>query len=284
MTFPCPSDAERRQLVTDALTPLAACGGYDELLAFADRVFHAALTPNELLHDDVDNPPTHHTIVLGHMMEIAKGCLDRGEFDWNQVKQAAAISLLHDICPVARITQEAIDAAPEADRPALLKERKDSVAVHMREGAKMARATLDRLDFPTAVFSADDIDEVCRIIAIHDNPKRKEKMPADDLMAVAFREADRLWMVTLQGVRSDLARKQKRKDPAVDPDNPAEQLAQAKYNISRFIKERKLYDDETDGPFQDKTTLFRTKEGFAIYRRYLDAWGLLESQLPASSI
>ena len=83
----------------------------------------------------------------------------------------------------------------------------------------MARVRLDELNLEMEVFSADDIDEICRIIGIHDNPKLNKKLLRNDLMAVAFREADRLWMVTREGIHSDLVRKQKR-DPTVNPDDP----------------------------------------------------------------
>jgi len=272
MTFQKPSDTERQQLIIDALAPFAGSAGYSELWTLTDRLFDMALKPDELLHDDVDNPPIHHTTVLLHMMEIAKGLSGRGEFDWKQVKQAAAISILHDICPVARVTKEMIDKASEQERPALQKKRKESVPVHMREGAKMARAKLVELNRQMPVFSAQDIDAICAIIAIHDEPKLNTKIPRDNLMAVAFREADRLWMVTPAGVRSDLARKQK-KDSTVDPDDPNEQLAQAGHNIERFKEERTIYDASADGPFQDTLTFFRTQEGFSIYKRYLGQWG-----------
>jgi len=273
MTFPRPSDAQRQQLVTDALAPFAGSADYSELRTLTDRLFDMALNPDQLLHDDVDNPPIHHTTVLAHMMEIAKGLSDRGKFDWKQVKQAAAIAILHDICPVARVTKEMIDKAPEKDRPALQKKRKESVPVHMSEGAKMARAKLVELNRQMPAFSADDIDAICDIIAIHDAPKLNIKMPRDNLMAIAFREADRLWMVTPAGVRSDLVRKPK-KDPFVDPDDPDAQLAQVKHSIERFKEERTIYDKNVDGPFQDDQTFFRTEEGFSIYRRYLSEWGL----------
>ena len=75
MTFPCPTKAERQDLLKSALSPFASSPDYDQFFALSDRLFEMALNPEELLHDDVDNPPTHHTIVLGHMMEIAKGLL-----------------------------------------------------------------------------------------------------------------------------------------------------------------------------------------------------------------
>lgn len=271
MTFPKPSDAERQQLVMDALALFAGTPGYRELRNLTDQLFDMALTPDELLHDDVDNLPVHHTTVLAHMMEIAKGALQRGEVNWSQVKQAAAISILHDICPVPRVTQEEIDAAPEKDRPALQRKREESVPLHMSGGARLARAKLEELNRRTPTFSSADIDAICGVIAIHDDPKLNIKIPRDNLMAMAFREADRLWMVTPPGVRSDLVRKQE-KDPAVNPDDADAQRAQARHSKARFEKERTIYDAD-DGPFKEPT-FFRTEEGFVIYTRYLAHWNL----------
>jgi hypothetical protein len=45
MTFPRPADAERKQLIKDALEPFAVTAGYGELWTLTDRLFDMALTP-----------------------------------------------------------------------------------------------------------------------------------------------------------------------------------------------------------------------------------------------
>jgi len=57
------------------------------------------------------------------------------------------------------------------------------------------------------VFDAVDIDTICDAIGVHDNPSIDKPIPASNTLSVAFREADRLWMLTPAGVLADLARK-----------------------------------------------------------------------------
>ena len=122
------------------------------------------------------------------------------------------------------------------------------------------------------VFSEEDIEVVCEVIRIHDNPTINIPITIDLMpkihgpqiykLAVAFREADRLWMITIRGVYVDLEREGK----------SLEDLelfrTQRDANLERYRDERKLY-SESDGPFQDDEMFFRAGGGYALFKSLL---------------
>jgi hypothetical protein len=215
----------------------------------------------------VGNPLEHHFIVLGHMMEITA----KEESGQIPVKRAAVLSLLHDISPVDKITKQMIDKAREhslEEAEALEMCRYQNRVLHMREGSSMAHRKMLELNESLGrdILSADDIEAICEAIGIHDNPSLDLIIKRANWLAVAFREADRLWMITDEGIRADL----ERKDILITPDTCLRQLES---NVSRFKEERLLYRDieNAEGPFHDAETFFRTKAGFNIFRRLYEA-------------
>jgi hypothetical protein len=267
MSLPQITDQERHTLITDALKPFENDFHFNGLFEICDCLFKMALNEDQFLHDDADNPIEHHTTVLAHMAEIVKTELDEGRFDYNQIKQAVALAILHDICPVRKITEDMISSAPPEQREGLQKERESSVPLHMSNGAKMAREKLLALNknFNDQIFDDKQIDFICDIISIHDNPKLGIKIPEDNPMAIMLREADRLWMVTPMGVCADLKRKH------IKFNDPEAQVQQVKKNIKRFEEERKLY-SEQDGPFCDDKLFFRIKAAKKIFDRWHSYW------------
>jgi hypothetical protein len=208
------------------------------------------------------NPIEHHLIVLGHMMEIATG-----EKSLHiTMKQAAALALLHDIAPVEKITTQMVAEARKrapAEVEALEFRRQQNRILHMREGSAMAHRRMLELNerLRKIVFSAEAINTVCEVIRIHDNPSLDIPIPRSNLLAVAFREADRLWMITHEGIVTDLKRKDK------SPDDLGAYSKQLASNIRRFREERALYHgkETIEGPFKDDETFFRTDTGYCIY-------------------
>ncbi len=91
-------------------------------------------------------------------------------------------------------------------------------------------------------------------------------------MMVAFREADRLWMLSPDGLKTDLMRK------GIKMPSDVEIIRQFEHNLNRFKDERNLY-DPSDGPFMDSETFFRTQEGREICQQYQTE--ALGSSLPA---
>jgi hypothetical protein len=258
------SDAEKYSaMIAKALVPLGEEMA-DEIRPMVWVLFDM-IFPDLLKVKAVEgNPIEHHLIVLGHMMEIAAG----EESPHITMEQAAALALLHDIAPVEKITTQMVAEARKrapAEADALEFRRQQNRILHMREGSAIAHRRMLELNVRLGkiVFDAQAIDIVCEVIRIHDNPSLNIPIPRTNWLAVAFREADRLWMITHEGIVTDLKRKNKR------PDAPGAYSKQLASNIRRFREERSLYRliELVEGPFCDDETFFRTKAGYAIYRR-----------------
>lgn len=270
------SDADKHKAhVQKALAPLG-----EEMV---DKFEPMVWTLFEIIYSDLvnaveGNPVEHHPIVLGHIMEIAKEEMS----PYILPKQAAALALLHDISPVKKITTQMVEEARKEDPEkgnALELERQQNRILHMREGSAMAHRRMLELNkrLGKIVFDAEAIDIVCEVIRIHDNPSLNIPIPRTNWLAVAFREADRLWMLTHEGILADLARKEKN---ANDPEAYHKQL---KSNIERFREERSLYRpiEPSEGPFCDDETFFRTRIGHRIYNRLYDEGEKRASQMRA---
>jgi len=211
----------------------------------------------------IGNPMEHHFKVLEHMVEIA---VQEGR-SARTITRGAALSLLHDVSAVEKITKEMVANAgkkSQQEAEALDLRRKQNRILHMREGSAIAHRALLDLNEASGriVFDADDIDAICEVIRIHDNPSLDIPIPRENWLAMAFREADRLWMVTEEGICADLFRKNKSVDDAAC-------LEQLDHNISRFRDERVLY-TSSDDKFVDDETFFRTCSGHAIFIRLRD--------------
>jgi len=214
----------------------------------------------------VCNPVEHHLIVLKHMMEIVKGEMS----PYIVVEQAAALALLHDIAPVKKITTQMVDQTRHrstAMGEVFELKRQENRMLHMQEGCVIANLRMIELNerMRKIVFDAQSIQSICEVIRIHDNPSINISIPKTNWLAVAFREADRLWMITPEGIYADLSRQQK-------SNNMEAYRKQLDANLERFREERLLYRsiESIEGPFCDDATFFRTKTGYSLYRRLLD--------------
>lgn len=217
---------------------------------------------DDLKKAEVGNPMSHHLIVLKHMLKIAVA----ENFSQRHMRRAAALSILHDISAVEKITKEHVKVAykkSKAEGDALEFRRQQNRTLHMRDGSALAQRRLIDLNesFGEVIYDAHDIDAICDLISIHDNPSLDKPIPRSNRMMVAFREADRLWMLSIEGLRSDLKRK------CIKTPTNKEVLCQFEHNLSRFKDERDLY-DPSDGPFVDSETFFRTQEGWRICQQY----------------
>jgi len=137
----------------------------------------------------------------------------------------------------------------------------------MQESATKARVRMKEVNeiLQYEVLSPEDIDVICDVIAIHDNPSNKIPIPKDNRLAVVQREADRLWMITRLGIEADLRRSGK------DVTNLSLQEEQVKWNINGFKKERKIYDANQED-FCDNDTFFRSQGGYNIFFRCCEYW------------
>jgi len=243
----CPLDQDQRNLLLPMLGQLLA------------------ITYVDLRKAVVGNPIEHHPIVLSHMMEISM----QEDLLRINVKRAAALSLLHDISSVEKITKQMIKEARKvsaARADTLELRRQQNRILHMREGSAIAHRRLLELNesLEGIAFDAEDIDTICEVIRIHDNPSLDIPIHRENWLAVAFREADRLWMLTEEGIRADLERGEEK-----NVNDDAACGEQLEFNMRRFREERALYRsvESTEGPFCDNETFFRTQAGHAIYRR-----------------
>ena len=212
------------------------------------------------------NPIEHHLTVLQHALEIAKV----EGFTALEIKQAAALALLHDIAPTKKITTQMVEEADQGKKSEFDRLRKEYRKEHMKEGAMKARVRMQEVNeiLGYEALTPEDIDVICNIIAIHDNPSNKIPISKDSRLAVAQREADRLWMLTELGIDTDLWRSGK------DITSVFLRQEQVEWNINAFKKERNIY-DENQEDFCNNETFFRTQGGYKIYCRWCEYWELL---------
>jgi putative nucleotidyltransferase with HDIG domain len=114
----------------------------------------------------------HTKVVVSLMKEIVEGEGLEREAD---VLIPAAI--LHDIGWSQISEEDKVKRSPEARFK------------HMREGVKIARKILGRLD-----YSQPKIKRVCQLISIHDN--QYVELPVKDELAKRLIEADNLWILS----------------------------------------------------------------------------------------
>lgn len=220
------------------------------------------LSFDDLKAAELGNPLIHHLIVLEHMITIAQ------EENLNLL-QAGAIALLHDIAPVKKIRKaDLIIDNSLKDKKSFDEQRKQHRILHMREGSVLAKKKIILLNeyLGKNLYTDNDLEIVCNVIGIHDNPSIDIPIPKDNCIAVAFREADRLWMLSDEGFNCDLQRDLE--NISKISDNEALASKRLKHIISRFQEERELY-DSIDGSFQNDSLFFRTKSGYQIYLNYL---------------
>lgn len=209
------------------------------------------------------NSLEHPLVVLKHMIEIAQS------EDFN-ILNAGAISILHDISPVEKIRRADVIAESDENKRNLLEQkRRQHRTLHMREGSALAQKKLLLLNdyMGYVLYNDEDIEEICEVIRIHDNPSIGIPIPNENRLAVSFREADRLYMLSDEGFAFDISRDRKLIENEIDSHKLA--IHRFEHVIERFREERNLY-SINDGPFQDEFLFFRTKEGYNIYQRYVD--------------
>jgi len=222
-----------------------------------------------------------------------------GEYGF--IKNATALALLHDIgyakATAEKKTLDQIKKALEESKSVEEKESTIREAVwareeHMIKGAGMIESMLRKANslFREPPFSVKDIHSIGEAVEIHDKPscaqykkELKEEssltpqdlsalqlelkltpqdlLPLDNWLAMVLREADRLWMISPQGLRKSLI------SEGITPASLEQRLRK---NSNRFKQEKELYDDvykEKAGQFQFKHgTLLRTDAGYEIYR------------------
>jgi hypothetical protein len=222
--------------------------------------------------------PAHVADVLSRIL-IGEGA---PEFDW---LPALAAALLHD-CAYGRVTlpgqkkisKSSIQKATGEERERAIERGIGQRLDHMQLGAEIAAEVLKTFNGRFgATFSEACIDEACRLIQIHDYPSIQEYeslrqsssgrvwlFKPDDRLIKFFREADRLWMLTRDGIDEDL----ERAALGTTDSNRRDRLNQ---NRKRHREEMLQY-VEAFGPGAEGAygflgqTLYRTTTGFSLFQ------------------
>lgn len=273
----------------------------DELRTMISYFFYAALP--EFIDGRKGNPIHHNVQVLENMLLIVLAEKPAG-FEF--LKQSVVLALLHDVgnsrtsgvkvksSTLKELKKDVKKAKDDAEKKAgedkLQKTFIDAENYrrsHMMAGAEMVRALI--LDYHNyvgnAIFKAEAINAICDVVKGHDNPSmasyQKEILgkimdltllfdPANEL-ALYLREADRVWMVSPEGVEKDLM------DEVEKAGSPAEKLA---YNTDAHRSEYILYKENVSETrlaaygFKDGT-LYCTKRGYSLYRDLIKRVGML---------
>ncbi|MBC8868714.1 MAG: hypothetical protein H8E44_04825 [Planctomycetes bacterium] len=308
---------EIQEQIKKAKKPLAEAlerlrkAGYGEIAQTMEQVFPMEFT--YLLEGNEKNPVHHTAHVANFMTEILLG----EEATPDQIKQGVFAALLHDV-GLARTDegkirkadlQQEIDMAEDWDGVSkAIAEAIRSRKSHMKAGADIARLLLHGYNDWTGKPFFDpqkDIATICRIVEIHDDPSifEYERMglewievhptaggltvkpdpgkwlfDKDAFLVQCHREADRVWMVSPDGIEVDLARdlakaRKKAEKEGLPLDNvcadPAERI---NGNIRRHREEMQLYQQAFQSDlvaaygFKNRL-LCRTDTGYAVFCR-----------------
>jgi hypothetical protein len=237
------------------------------------------------------NPIHHNTQVVDNMVQLALG----EKLVYSELKNAVLLALLHDIGNAVSQrqkfkTDQVIAALKENARKGadMASKAIASRLEHMDNGPELARGVLDTL-VAKGQLGDEDVHFLCRAIAVHDYPsiekilqdledatkKRAGYAPGDFLLPFDssrfgkliewLREADRLFMLSEQGVIKDV-----RDSLDADAEPTAEALLEKlESNAEKHAKEFELYEHAgRAGGFQKKT-LYRTKTGYALFTKFM---------------
>ncbi len=226
--------------------------------------------------------PVHHTAVVAELMaQILLEEAAAGRADSEKVKIGMAAAVLHDAGNAfeppgeAKITVEMVRTGKSETADALAQRRR-----HMDNGGLLAEAAL-RAPKTARWFASRDIRPVRALVENHDAPTLAELATDDKAkgeylfhsppgppfvapLSAILREADRLWMLTIDGVLVDLTRKVQR-GRTWDP------LEQLEHNTKRHQEERGLYENCFPAPtldnwgFGDATAFYRTAGGKRLF-------------------
>jgi len=223
-----------------------------------------------------DNRVEHEFVVFGAAMRIAEA--ERLSFSGKLI--VACATFLHDTFPIQRITERAIRDAEARDRDLAisLREAKERQRIaHMEGGARNAGLLLRELAHPDrpgeSIVGANVRDRCAAIIASHDYWKLGKPHPAgSDREALVCFEADALWPLHPLGVLADLERPGEDGEPR-DGNDPEEWRRQVRNNLQTLREYRANWQGK-DEVFQDAESIFRTAEGYRLYREWAGLWGL----------
>ena len=225
-----------------------------------------------------DNRQEHEWVVFANIMRIA----EKENLDLAERRIATAFAFMHDS---HRITERMMEAEePSADAKA--KQRRE----HMDCGARIARSLLLSLLHPEEtngyLFESRDVKRCAEIIREHDSWKLDPPRPFDtgDTLAVVCVEADALWPLHPLGVLADIERANEKS--VKEPDkygavgsfaSPWSWEAKLKDSLATLTHR---YRGGWEGygipasDFKDRESIFRTEEGYRLYRDWRIRWNV----------
>jgi glucose-6-phosphate isomerase len=249
-----------------------------------------------------ENPVYHHTQVLYNMALLAVGEHCSYSVIKNLLALALLHDAGSGMCSCAKVVNETIvkafeKAEQESDIQKKAELLKEAEALsqqgmrfrleHMDKGPGIISLVMG--DFVAeGIFSASDVHLINRAVVIHDYPSIEKNLnglrkkgkpvgfergmfllplndPAIGTLVTLLREADRYFMLSVQGAIKDLIFKQKKDaDLVIDA---AAVLEQGRKNIKSHKKEYLLYQKagQDDGKFLGDS-LYRTHTGFALFK------------------
>lgn len=223
--------------------------------------------------------PVHHSLkVVEFISEIAIG---EGSSE-AEVLDCVLAALLHDTGAEGKIRKADIDKEKDPVKHEELRQEAIKLRLaHMSAGAEVAEKVIAQFNAgkPMLAIQPTDVEIIKDIIRIHDNPSIAEyenkndgtwlfsenNDPLKDKLVKFHREADRLWMLSEEGLEVDLQRDEKKgkRDPA----------DRVKGNIKRHQEEYALYSEAFgDGAIKygfRENTLYRTETGFKIFKQLI---------------
>ncbi len=274
--------------------------GNSEIAEILKRLFNMSLL--HFVEGRKKNPIHHMAYVVKFMSEIMLG---EGASE-EELKLGTVAALLHDIglgrVEEGKVRKADIESAPPGKRSGVIDEAIKSRQAHMLQGAETARELLSAYNvwFGEA-FSDGDIQKIIYLIEIHDGPSIAEydllrglpedgtKLSAakwlfekDDKLMMYLREADRLWMLSEDGIDLDLEREleKKQKQLSEEGKDPASATVDSRIRVIKSIKrhreEAELYsrilgkESAKEYGFKDGF-LYRTDTGREICRRLVSS-------------
>lgn len=197
--------------------------------------------------------PVHHTaVVVDLMATILLPEVRDGRAPGEALSIGLAAAVLHDAGNAfeppdeVKITTEAVRADPPRAEGALKQRQR-----HMDNGALLTEAAL-RIEGVAPLFATEQIAKVRALVQRHDAPTLAELLSGRESkrdclfasadsppyvapLAAILREADRLWMLTIEGIVTDLVRK-------IAGGKPWDPTGQLEGNARRHREEREQYE------------------------------------------
>ena len=212
-----------------------------------------------------DNRVEHEFVVFGAAMRIGEA----ERLPLNGMLAVVCATFLHDTHPIQRITERMIREADPSLAAELALRKAAQRTHHMQMGAQNARQLLGEL----ALVSGEVRERCEAIIASHDCWKLGHPHPpSSDSEALVCFEADALWPLHPLGVLADLERPDE-SGATKDVNDPVEWRRQVRNNLQTLSEYRSNWEGSGER-FQDTHTIFRTAEGYRLYREWAGMWGL----------